>query len=261
MDTPEGQIHYRIGGSGEPLLLLHQSPRSLEEYAGMIPTLVRKKHLIAMDTMGYGESDKPPRPYSIEEHAKTVIMLLDGLGIRRTSIVGNHTGAVIATEVAASYPKRVDKLVLSGVFDPTEEVRQWLLQLKQWTIQEDGSYLIKMFQRGMRQSGNPRIAHQRVVDLLKAGETSEWGHKAVARYPMSERLTLIQSPTLVIWSAEDLGKMDAKGWLGSEGRRKVENALPRGKSVTIPGGAMHFPSEEPAEFARLILQFLEDPGV
>jgi pimeloyl-ACP methyl ester carboxylesterase len=36
------------------------------------------------------------------------------MGINRTSIVGHHTGGVIAVEVAATHPERVDKLVLSS---------------------------------------------------------------------------------------------------------------------------------------------------
>ena len=32
LDTEDGQIHYRIGGEGEPLLLLHMNPRSSDEY-------------------------------------------------------------------------------------------------------------------------------------------------------------------------------------------------------------------------------------
>ena len=33
-DWPEGQVHYRIGGSGEPLLLIHQTPRSSDSTFG-----------------------------------------------------------------------------------------------------------------------------------------------------------------------------------------------------------------------------------
>ena len=35
-DTPEGQIHFRTDGAGEPVLLLHQSPRSSRMYVKLI---------------------------------------------------------------------------------------------------------------------------------------------------------------------------------------------------------------------------------
>ncbi|MEO0687146.1 MAG: alpha/beta hydrolase, partial [Cyanobacteria bacterium J06649_11] len=39
LDTEDGQIHYRIGGEGEALLLLHMNPRSSDEYRELMPIL------------------------------------------------------------------------------------------------------------------------------------------------------------------------------------------------------------------------------
>jgi hypothetical protein len=36
-DTPEGQIHYAMAGKGKPVLLLHQTPRSWDEYRAVLP--------------------------------------------------------------------------------------------------------------------------------------------------------------------------------------------------------------------------------
>ncbi len=116
LDTEDGQIHYRIGGEGEPLILLHQNTKSSDEYRELMPILMKEKKLvIAMDFMGFGESDKPPRMYYIEDYAKTVTLLLDKLGIKKANLLGHHTGAFVAAEVAAKYPERVNKLVLSCI--------------------------------------------------------------------------------------------------------------------------------------------------
>ena len=40
VDVPEGQLHYRDEGSGSPIVLLHQTPRSLDEFAELQPLLV-----------------------------------------------------------------------------------------------------------------------------------------------------------------------------------------------------------------------------
>jgi Predicted hydrolases or acyltransferases (alpha/beta hydrolase superfamily) len=82
LDTEDGQIFYRIGGEGEPLVLLHMSPRSSDEFKELMAILAPKYRVIAMDLMGLGDSDKPPREYSISDYAKTVILLLDELGIK-----------------------------------------------------------------------------------------------------------------------------------------------------------------------------------
>lgn len=51
---------------------------------------------------------------SIQGYAGAVISFAGALGLERMSVVGHHTGAVIAFEIAASYPERVEKLVLSN---------------------------------------------------------------------------------------------------------------------------------------------------
>lgn len=38
-DTPLGQLHYAEAGEGEPIVLLHQTPRSLDEFAELQPLL------------------------------------------------------------------------------------------------------------------------------------------------------------------------------------------------------------------------------
>ncbi len=64
MDTEDGQILDRIGGEGKPLLLLHEAPRSSDEFRALMPILAQNRRVIAMGLMGYGDSDKPPRMYS-----------------------------------------------------------------------------------------------------------------------------------------------------------------------------------------------------
>ncbi len=128
LDTDDGQILYRIGGEGEPLLLLHMTPRSSDEFREIMPILAQHRQVIAMDLMGLGDSDKPPRIYSVADYAQTVIALWDRLGIKKSSIFGSLTGGYIAGEVAAAYPERVNKLILCIVhgFDKeeTEKIAQ-----------------------------------------------------------------------------------------------------------------------------------------
>ena len=92
LDTPYGQIHYAAEGSGNPVVLLHQSPRSIDEYAEVMPLLAEKYWIIAMDTLGYGASDKPSEQPSLADYGKTVIMLLDKLGIKGYTLWENVQG-------------------------------------------------------------------------------------------------------------------------------------------------------------------------
>ena len=49
LNTEDGQILYRIGGEGEPLLLLHMTPRSSDEFRELMPIMAQNRLLIAMD--------------------------------------------------------------------------------------------------------------------------------------------------------------------------------------------------------------------
>jgi pimeloyl-ACP methyl ester carboxylesterase len=60
VDVPAGTIHCAIAGSGRPVLLLHQTPRSWNEYRDVLPLLGRHFQAIAMDTIGFGDSSSLP---------------------------------------------------------------------------------------------------------------------------------------------------------------------------------------------------------
>src|SRR5471032_487045 len=110
-----GRVHLAAAGTGRPILLLHQTPRSWDEFREVLPLLGQHYRAIAMDSMGFGDSEPlPSGTISIESLAVAAHEVLLALGHRRAVIVGHHTGAAIAAEIAAAYPDSVDALVLSA---------------------------------------------------------------------------------------------------------------------------------------------------
>ena len=151
-ETPSGQIHYRVAGEekGNPVLLLHQTPRSSLEFLQVIPLLARHMKVYAMDTIGYGDSYKPKKICTIEDYARGAIEFLDALKISKISIVGHHTGAIIAMELATSYPERVERLVLSNgsYFDESKrESVKGRPPIDYVEPKEDGSHLKELWNR------------------------------------------------------------------------------------------------------------------
>lgn len=215
VDTPDGQIHYVSDGAGDPVVLLHPSPHSWNFYVHTIPVLAPHFRVIAMDTMGYGDSDRPNPPYTeMIQYARGVTWLLDGLGIERAHIVGYLTGAEIATEVAAAFPERVEKLVLSEVFNWNTESRRAVHERIHSIVEPraDGSHLLELWNK-----------HAGAVDLIGLDMLSlfflnlykvnlgpqpvdAYGHMGwdgaapwvMCRYPFWDRVVLIEAPTLVL---------------------------------------------------------------
>jgi pimeloyl-ACP methyl ester carboxylesterase len=270
LDTPFGQIHYATEGSGESVLLLHQTARSMNEYEQVIPLIAKKYRVIAMDTLGYGDSDKPNRCPTIANYAETVLMLIDTLGLSKISIVGHHTGAYIGVEVASTYPDRVEKAVLSGPA-PTmfsedkpeipEPYEEWYENWKNWLgkeTREDGSHLIRAWELFRKHDPSLRAdrLNKRLLDYLKAGDTGIYAYDALATYRMEDRLPLIECPTLVLFGTNDFRSF---GLGGDE--EKVAEAIPRSKMVWVEGATYCFPDQLPEKFAQLVLEFLKEPGL
>ena len=257
VDIPEGQVHYKTGGGGAPLLLLHQSPLSSDEYTDMIPLLAKSCRAVAMDTLGHGSSDDPPHECEVEDFARSIISFLDALGISKTSIFGHHTGATIAAEVAAAYPDRVDKLILSGciVLEP-EEWKAFLSQplTRDLKMTDDGQFLIKTWEkyRGFSPHGDPELWFKPFIIALKSRLRPYDAHFAVARYDVKTRLRLIKSSTLLTSGSEDVFVNQLES---------TKNLIPRCRTMVIEGGGFFVCFEKPKECAQAILDFLKNPRV
>lgn len=260
LDTADGQIHYRIGGEGEPLLLLHMNPRSSDEYRELMPILGQHHQVIAMDAMGFGDSDKPPRMYTIYDYATTVMALLDELGIQTTNILGNHTGAFIAGEVTAAYPERVNKLILGNVPGFGEQGKARLMELfeKGFKIKEDGSHLMQRWQARSRYVGTSDLNHRWVLDDLKCFGHPLYAVWAVAQYCLEaeERLNLIKCPTLIFWGLDDVEEFERLGLSKPEDRFFVTQAIPHGKVIDFPDGTICMMNQMAEDIAKIVIEFL-----
>src|SRR5262245_38915166 len=252
-DTAHGPIHYRTAGTGPPVLLLHQTPRSSDEYRDVIPLLAGVRRVVAMDTIGYGDSYRPARTCGIEDYARGALDLLDALGIARAAVVGHHTGAVIGIELAASHPDRVERLVLSNspyVDAADRERRRGRPPIDEVETREDGSHLTELWQRrlGFYPKGRPDLLTRFVIDALRAGEKAEEGHHACAAYRMETKVGLIGCPTLVVCGTEDPFSYPRL--------EPLARAITGSRTLSIPGGTVAMVDQMPAEFAAAILPFL-----
>lgn len=261
LDTEDGQIHYRIGGAGEPLLLLHQNQQSSNEYLEMIPFLAKKYYVIAMDFLGFGESDKPLRLYTIEDYVQTVILLLDKLGIDKTHILGNHTGAFVGGEVAATYPQRVKQLILSNPVVFGEGGKAALLKRfdQGFPIKADGSHLLERWAARIQYVDSAELNHRLVLDDLKCFGYPLYAVWAVAHYCLTieQRFSQIKCPTLIIWGTVDMQQFEKLGLARAENRYLVSQAIPHARMVDIQGGTICMMNQMPEQVSKVTIEFLD----
>jgi pimeloyl-ACP methyl ester carboxylesterase len=252
--VPAGEIHCAIAGSGPPVLLLHQTPRSWDEYRDTLPLLGEHFRAIAMDTLGFGDSSKPPlEEDSVERWAEVAASLLDALGIERAAVVGHHTGAVIAVELAAAFPERIEAAVLSSA--PLVDAGYRAAHSGRAVVDEverrpDGTHMTELWR--LRQPFYPAddvdLLERFVVDALKAGPRAAEGHRVVARYEMERRLPLVRCPVLLVAATDD---PHAYQFIAP-----LHAALPTSTVAEVAGGMVALPDQLPHEFAAAITDFL-----
>ncbi len=108
--------YIEIPGDGPPLLWLHgwQCSSTGELLPAAVRTPLRGRRSLLIDFLGHGYSDKPlDFGYALEDHARTIVALIDALGLTECGLVGHSMGGGVAIRVAAARPGIVSLLVMA----------------------------------------------------------------------------------------------------------------------------------------------------
>lgn len=213
------KMYYEVHGSGEPLVLLHGGGSTIKSnYGRILPELAKTHQVIAVELQAHGHTLDIDRPFSFEQDADDVAVLLAQLHIKKADIMGFSNGGTSALQLAIRHPEVVNKLVLAsalykrngmvpGFFDGFEHVTldnmPPPLKAAYLEANPDPKGLEKMFHRDAT-----RMLHFKDIDdaVIKG----------------------IQAPTLVINAYNDV--------VLPEHALQLARALPHGQLVVLPGG-------------------------
>ncbi|GAA0514927.1 alpha/beta hydrolase [Paractinoplanes deccanensis] len=254
--TTYGQMHYAEAGEGPAVLLLHQTPRSHDEFREVQPLLAYGRRVIAMDMYGFGLSAPQPKPQTIEAMASGAYALLDALGIESATLMGHHTGAAVAIEMAAAAPSRARELILSSPPWTDAEYRHSHANgpgVDVATAAEDGSHLTELWsqRRPYYPAGRPDLLDRFIRDALAPGVDPMEGHLACARYVIEDRIGEVRAPTLIIGAADDPFARPNVERVRAHltGAAHVEVAI-------VAGGTIPLMEQKASEVAGLVTAFL-----
>lgn len=251
VDIREGQMHYRHVGSGQPIVLLHMSGSSSDEFEKVGGFLGSKLSVYAPDLLGYGGSDAPPRYYSLKDHAETVIRFMDALNVEKAIIAGNLAGANIAARLAVQWPKRVCGLMLSNLVYYTEyadfkSARNRPI-FQEVELSPDGSHLMEYWKRAAQYGEAVEYANARAVCLHQSGKYGETLHWALFEDDdFAEILPKVKTPTVVV--ALEKTPLAAI-------QPKVAALIQGAKSEMIRDATPYVARTKPKEFAQVILDY------
>ena len=112
------QLHYVIGGKGDPIVLLHGWPETWFEWRHIMPALAKNYNVIAPDLRGLGDSSKPLTGYDGKTVAEDIHQLVTQLGFKTIFLVGHDIGTQVAYSYAAAHPMEVNRLVVMDLTIP-----------------------------------------------------------------------------------------------------------------------------------------------
>jgi len=206
-------------------------------YRQFLERLSSFSRLIMMDMRGVGLSDRADRLPILEDQMDDLSVVLDRVGSNRTALFGVSQAGPMAVVYAASYPRRVDALILYGAYASarTREDYPW---------GRDSDWLVAYLGQLDQLWGQGTFLQQMAPGLIGDGEFAEWWGR-FERYSSSpgnavayarahieddvrDLLSAVSVPTLVIQRADDTYRGAGQG-------RYIAEKIPGAQYVELSG--------------------------
>jgi len=214
-------------GSGPPVVLVHGGASDSRDWIGTMTSLSGRYTFYAPDVIGFGQSDRDNKGYYLSDFPDFLLGLIEELRLERPSVVGHSFGGRVCLDAALQGPDRVGRLV---VVDSSGLGRMsWL-----------GSFLFTFFW-ALRKVLRRRQPFPRF--LSKPGDD----YNDVS----DETLRGLKTPTLIVWKRCD-------PYMPLKIARRAARLIPGSKLVVFPGYG-HAPNkEDPEEFNKILVDFLDN---
>ncbi len=254
------KIHYRDQGKGYPIVLIHGTGASLHTWDEWTEELIKNYRVIRLDLPAYGLTGQDPeKRYSSLDYVNLLDAFLDQLGVKEFHLGGNSLGGLVSWLYSSYHDQKVNKLLLlnpSGFpFDSTPMVIKLAkipilnLFIRYITPKSFVKKNLKEVYYNDDLITNKTIDRYYDLTLFEGNRDAFIDRSLIEREDYTDRLSLIQSPALVLWGEND-------EWIPVEDSEKFKAHLNNIKVVIMPKTG-HIPMEErPKESVATALDFL-----
>jgi pimeloyl-ACP methyl ester carboxylesterase len=192
-------LHYAEGPpNGPPLVLLHGLTRDWKSFSVLLPDLVPRFHVFALDLRGHGASSHAPSAYRITEVAEDVTEFIDATVPGAAAIFGHSLGGMVAMCAAANSSNVSALIVGDSLLSPDNLVSIY---------DPIFSQLYQLLLRGLSEQelargiGNIEIHFAGIREAIRLEELpansdavlAEWARTAMLTDPEALRMTLDRS--------------------------------------------------------------------
>lgn len=241
------KVHYEESGAGRPLLLMHGWGCSSRVVASIATVAAQSHHVLNIDMPGFGETPEPPEVWGVEMYTRLVEKIVDKLGLENVSMIGHSFGGRVG--ILYSSRHSVDKLVLvdAAGIKPRRSLRYYI---KVYSF-KTAKHIVKALL--------PKRKAEAVIERMRGRGSSDYAQASsrmrailskVVNEDLSDRLSSINAPTLLVWGENDTATplSDAK---------KMEKLIPDAGLVSFPGCGHYSFLDNPIQFAAVLKSFLK----
>jgi len=265
-------------GSG-PMLVCHPGGPGFSGagYFANLADLHEQLTLVILDPRGTGASSRPAHPtaYRIEDYVADLDAVRAHLGVERMDLLGHSHGGVVAQTYAATYPDRIDRLILANTLSRFHDEQQRAMETAMQRFDDQPWYADAIDALEQEQAGNfasdaemaalvaremPFYFHALGpaarawidalgADAINADTLRFFNEEIFTSFDCRPLLSRITAPTLVISAASDFitGEACARDLLG---------AIPNATEAVIPDAGHFSYIEQPGAFRDAVLSFL-----
>jgi pimeloyl-ACP methyl ester carboxylesterase len=233
------KIHYKVLGKGDPVIFLHGSMESMDDWSKQVPDFVKKYKVVAMDNRGHGRSTFTDRKLDYTLLSEDVMALMTELKIDSAYIVGFGDGGIIGLYLSVNHPEKVRKLVAIGAnykVDTNVVYQEVLQKVKAWDEDKVYSFVRSNFKGWPNQKLLTQFTERMKTMLLTEPNLT------------TADLRKIKSPTLFVTGDHDIIKMSHTS--------EMFESVKQGYLAVVPG-TKHYPQKEkPGLFNSIVSDFL-----